>query len=163
MVKVQSYLTKSFLLIFLCFSCNGTIENSEVVNNENQIQDSIPLAKENIQHNEELIKEVAEPIIFKSKMCDYNSKIDSTFLFKAWCYGLDDPSASFQISKKEFFCVDFDGIGPKSYVLQGNNIKISDENYTDEGDIVKLTKDSLHIKWKATEITMKYIVWKDNE
>ncbi|MFD2890723.1 hypothetical protein ACFS5J_01690 [Flavobacterium chuncheonense] len=108
------------------------------------------------------ISELNNAIIFKQDKCDYNSKIDTTVLFKSWAMDLNDPSASFEITKDSFYAVDFDGIGVRSYILKGRNIKISDENYTDEGEITKLTQDSLHVKWKATQITMKYIKWIDN-
>jgi hypothetical protein len=162
MCKINKILVSILILIALFSSCKDTaVEKTEEEKTNLGIKDTLKKSKKIISI--EPILQLEIPLNFKNKNCEYNSKIDSTFLFKAWAIDLKDPSASFQISSNDFFAVDFNGIGERSYILKNKNIKISEGKYNDEGEIVKLTKDSLYIKWKSAGSTMKYIEWKDIE
>lgn len=150
-----------FILITICINgCRNISKNEE--NSNSSSTESIVKQNGKFLKPEQQIKILENYIVFKNNKSDYKSKIDTTYLFKTWAMDLKDPSASFQISSKDLLAIDFDGIGERSYVIKDMNIKIYDGNFTDEGDILRLTKDSLYITWKATGITVRYVEWKDN-
>ena len=51
--------------------------------------------------------------------------------------------------------------GEIGYSLIGNQLKLIDGEYIDLGEITKLNNDTLQIKWKATELVIDYVVWKN--
>jgi hypothetical protein len=158
MGKINNNFFAIVMTVIMISSCKDKMKNE---NYNLTIKDTFKKSIKTVSN--EPILQLEAPLTFKYKNCEYNSKIDSTFLFKAWAMDLTDPSASFQISSKDFFAVDFNGIGERNYILNNKNIKIFDGKYADEGEIIKLTKDSLYIKWKSVGSIMKYIEWKDVE
>ena len=147
-----------FAIIGILIGCNSSNNKENQVNvseKEIKIDDSV----------EEIIKSsdnnFSKKIKFKNALCEYNSELDTIFLFKAWVGDPNGPSADFEISSKSFYKVDFDGIGEIGYSLIGNQLKLIDGEYIDLGEITKLKNDTLQIKWKATELVIDYVVWKN--
>lgn len=146
------------LAIILFSGCNLSNNKENQVNvseMEIKIDDSV---KENIKSS---VTNLSKKFKFKNPLCEYNSELDTILLFKAWVGDPNGPSADFEISSKSFYKVDFDGIGEIGYSLIGNQLKLIDGEYFDLGEITKLNNDTLQIKWKATELVIDYVVWKN--
>jgi hypothetical protein len=95
--------------------------------------------------------------------CNSNKQISTEFeinldlVYGVWAFEKSDPHASFMINKDEFYIVDYDGDGSIKYTLKGNQLKIFYDEFTQWGKITSVTKDSLKIKWRDTEIETKYV------
>lgn len=88
-----------------------------------------------------------------------NSKFDMELLFGIWTYNPEGPHADFQLTKKSFYVVDYDGDGNMTYIINQDTIKVYFEDYVSIGVIKKVTKDTLKIDWDENGITNCY-KWK---
>ena len=152
---------KKSLLIFYVFfaiSCNrnGNVEEIKIKNStfkkkENIIIDTISETKsdrENIQN-----------IYISNKSKIVKSKFDLELLFGIWTYDPEGPHADFELTRKSFFVVDYDGNGHMPYIINQDTIKVFYSDYISVGIIKNATKDTLKIDWDENGTT-NYVKWK---
>jgi hypothetical protein len=84
-----------------------------------------------------------------------NIEIDSTLLYGIWD-STKGGDADFRITEKEFYLVDF--FERSEYKINGNLIKINGSDFYENGLILKVSEDSLKIKWIELDIVVDY--WK---
>ncbi|KUJ62097.1 hypothetical protein AR687_08710 [Flavobacteriaceae bacterium CRH] len=87
------------------------------------------------------------------------SKFDLALLFGIWTYDPEGPHADFDLTKKSFYVVDYNGDGDMPYIINKDTIKVFYNDYTSVGIIQKATKDTLQINWDKNGIT-NYTKWK---
>ena len=80
-------------------------------------------------------------------------------LFGIWASDPDGPHADFELTKKSFYVVDYDGDGAMPYILNHDTIKVFYEDYVRVGIIKSVTKDTLKIDWGGNGI-VNCIKWK---
>lgn len=97
------------------------------------------------------------PLIFMSCKSDKEINIDTSLLYGVWAFDIYDPHAVFLISKDKFQFADIDRFGIVDYDLDGNELTIYNKGFIQWGKITSITKDSLKIKWRDTEIETKYV------
>lgn len=90
-----------------------------------------------------------------------NTKLDTKKLFAIWTNDPNGPHADFEITKKFFSVVDYDGNGDMPYELIGNHLKIYYNDFIQEGEIISVDKDTLKIKWREIENVNRYVKWKE--
>lgn len=154
-IKLNIFLFAIIGILLGCNSKNKQEKSKDTTEKEIKFEDTVKEIVKSQDYN------LTNRIKFKNVLCEYNSEIDTILLFKPWVADPNGPSADFEISSKSFYKVDFDGIGEISYSLIGNQLKLNDGKYIDEGEITKLNNDTLQIKWKATEMIIDYVVWKN--
>lgn len=88
------------------------------------------------------------------------SKFDLELLFGIWTYDPEGPHADFELTKKSFYVVDYDGNGDMPYIINEDTIKVYYNDYTSVGVIKNATKDTLKINWDENGIT-NYTKWKN--
>ena len=98
---------------------------------------------------------VKHPILSK-----INSKLDTALLFGIWTIDPNGPHADFVISKNSYYIVDYDGDGDMPYELNGNDLKIYFKDFTQDGKILSVDRDSLKINWKHSDNVENYVRWK---
>ncbi len=86
-------------------------------------------------------------------------KFDSKLLFGIWTLDPDGPHADFELTKKSFYLVDYDGDGAMPYIIDQDTIKVYFNDYCSIGLIKNATKDTLKIDWDENGIT-NYVKWK---
>jgi hypothetical protein len=85
------------------------------------------------------------------------AKIDTTLLYGVWDSERGG-DADFRITKKEFYLVDF--FETSEYKIEGNKIEIKGSEFFQNGEILKMSEDSLKIRWIEQDIIVDY--WKFN-
>lgn len=90
-----------------------------------------------------------------------NPIIDTTSLFRIWTKYTDAPHATFVISSKAFYVVDYDGDGSMPYILNRDSLTIYYNDFIQKGRIINVTKDTLTIKWSDTKSSTHYLEWKN--
>lgn len=90
-----------------------------------------------------------------------NTKLDTNLLFGIWTSDPKGSHADFEISNKSFFVVDYDGDGDMPYELIDNNLLIYYNDFTYEGHIISVDKDTLKIIWEDVEHVTSYVKWKN--
>ena len=86
------------------------------------------------------------------------NKIDKTLIYGIWD-STKGGDADFRITENEFYLVDF--FESSEFILDGNLIKIKGSQYYENGVILKVSKDSLKIKWVELNVTVNYWKFKD--
>lgn len=149
---MKKYLFIVCLIILV--SCNKTestkekhVENSILSKKENKIVESISEKNSAIEN-----KRPKQSKIIKSKF-------DLNLLFGIWASDPDGPHADFELTKKSFYVVDYDGDGAMPYILNHDTIKVFYEDYVRVGIIKSVTKDTLKIDWGGNGI-VNCIKWK---
>lgn len=88
-----------------------------------------------------------------------NSAFSNKDLFGIWTIDPAGPHADFELTKKSFYIVDYDGNGDMIYEIIGNKINIFHQNErVQTGLISKAKNDSLVIYWANGEYTT-YVRW----
>lgn len=129
--------THLFLLVLIIFS---SCRNEEVKDNGKALEKKVTTETEN---DTEIVK--------------------STFplenIYGIWSENLNNPHADFEITKRSFYIVDYDGNGDMEYELYDNKIKVYYPDSEQEGIIKKAENDSLIIYWSSGQYAT-YVRWK---
>lgn len=88
-----------------------------------------------------------------------NPKFDLNLLFGIWTYDPNGPHADFELTKKSFYVVDYDGNGDMPYIINHDTIKVYYKDYEIVGLIRSVTKDTLKIDWDKNGI-VNCVKWK---
>lgn len=150
-------------LLFICFliaiSCKrnesvneNNFDNSTLKKKESKIVETI--SKEDIDIGN--IQNIDRPK--QSKII--KSKFDTKLLFGIWTYDPEGPNADFELSKKSFYVVDYDGTGDMPYIIKHDSIKVYYNDYVSVGIVKNVTKDTLKIDWDKNGTT-NYVKWKN--
>ncbi|EKT3967338.1 hypothetical protein [Flavobacterium crassostreae] len=152
---------KKYLLIIcmlIAISCQKkasvketNIENSTLPKNENRIVETISEKNTDIESVQNIDRPKQSEII--------KSKYDSKLLFGIWTYDPKGPHADFELTKKSFYVVDYDGDGDMPYIINQDTIRVYYNDYVSVGIIKNATKDTLKIDWDESGIT-NYVKWK---
>ena len=88
-----------------------------------------------------------------------NPKFDLELLFGIWTYDPEGPHADFELTKKSFYVVDYDGDGNMPYIINQDTLKVFYKDYVSVGIIKGVTKDTLKIDWDKNGI-VNCVKWK---
>ena len=88
-----------------------------------------------------------------------NTKLDTALLFGVWTSDSNGPHADFDLTRKSFFVVDYDGNGDMPYELTDDKLKIYYNDFIQEGKVLFIGKDTLKIMWKDFDNINKYVRW----
>jgi|GEM_PF-4869446 len=93
----------------------------------------------------------------KSEINDF--KYSKELLFKKWMHDLNDNNYAFEFTDKSFL-INYDRVISVPYIINHDSIEIFEyhDSETSKGKIIKLTSDSLVIKW-ITEDVNRYTVF----
>jgi len=135
-----------------------TIVNSKYYYNGTKLLKQIDQKKEEM--DAETVRQVSDFYLVYGKESNEsrNSDIDSTLLYGIWD-STKGGDADFRITENEFYLVDF--FERSEYKINGNLIKIIGSDFYENGLILKVTKDSLKIKWVELDVVVDY--WKFNK
>jgi hypothetical protein len=147
-----------FICVLIGISCakkesvkDAKIENSTIPKTENRIVETISEKNAVIQS----VQNIDRP-----KQCKIiKTKFDLKLLFGIWTYNPEGPHADFQLTKKSFYVVDYDGDGAMPYIINQDTIKVYYKDFISVGIIKNATKDTLKIDWDENGIT-NYVKWK---
>ena len=143
------------LIIISCAKKESTKEtnreNAKIQKTENRIVETV--SEKNI--DSESIINSDRPR--QSKII--KSKFDLKLLFGIWTYDPEGPHADFQLTKKSFYVVDYDGDGDMPYIINQDTIKVYYNDYVGVGIIKSVTKDTLKIDWDKNGI-VNCVKWK---
>ena len=89
-----------------------------------------------------------------------NPRFDLNLLFGIWTYDPNGPHADFELTKKSFYVVDYDGNGDMPYSINQDTIKVYYPDYISIGIIKSVTKDTLKIEWDKTAV-INCVKWKE--
>jgi hypothetical protein len=89
-----------------------------------------------------------------------NPKFDLELLFGIWTYDPKGPHADFELTKKSFYVVDYDGDGDMPYIINQDTLKVFYKDYVSVGIIKGVTKDTLKIDWDKNGI-VNCVKWKE--
>lgn len=89
-----------------------------------------------------------------------NPKFDLELLFGIWTYDSQGPHADFELTKKSFYVVDYDGDGDMPYIINQDTLKVFYKDYVSVGIIKDVTKDTLKIDWDNNGI-VNCVKWKE--
>jgi len=138
-------MTKLFIVVFICFmslSCSRK-EKAQIT----EVTDSLPAMK---------IKATAtvDTATVKGSII-----INPELLYGIWTLDNNGPHADFELTKKSFYVVDYDGDGTMPYKISNDTITVNYPDYNNIGIIRKVMKDTLIINWNnGSDIT--YFKWK---
>lgn len=90
-----------------------------------------------------------------------NPTIDTAQLFRIWTLDPDGPHADFRIQKEHFYVVDYDGDGRMPYIFKKDSLTIYYNDFIQKGRVLKVTKDTLIIKWDDADEPTSYIEWRN--
>ena len=148
-----------FIFVLLVVSCTKkestkkeNIENSKIPKTENRIVETVSEKNTDIKSVQNIDRPKQSKII--------KSKFDLNLLFGIWTYDPEGPHADFQLTKKSFYVVDYDGDGDMPYLINQDTIKVYYNDYISVGIIKNATKDTLKIDWDENGIT-NYVKWKE--
>ncbi|PKH69103.1 hypothetical protein CXF59_02250 [Flavobacterium sp. ALD4] len=88
-----------------------------------------------------------------------NPKFNLKLLYGIWTYDLEGPHADFELTKKSFYVVDYDGNGDMPYIINQDTITVYYPDYVSVGIIKSVTKDTLKIDWDKNGI-VNCVKWK---
>lgn len=151
---------KYFLIIcvLIIISCKkndiakeATIENTTSQKKENKTIETVSEKNTNIESVPNNDRPKQSKII--------NSKFDLELLFGIWTLDPKGPHADFDLTKKSFYVVDYDGNGDMPYIINQDTIKVYYTDFISVGIIKNVTKDTLKIDWDQNGTT-NYIKWK---
>jgi hypothetical protein len=109
------------------------------------------------EYNTDLDKNIERPE--KSEI--FNTKLDTTELFKIWTLDPDGPHADFWFKRTEFYVVDYDGDGAMPYILKGDSLTIFYNDFIQKGKIIKIDNVTLKIHWNDSENPTEYVEWEN--
>jgi hypothetical protein len=89
-----------------------------------------------------------------------NPKFNLKLLFGIWTYDPEGPHADFELTKKSFYVVDYDGNGDMPYIINRDTITVYYPDYVSVGIIKSVTKDTLKIDWDKNGI-VNCVKWKE--
>ena len=148
-----------FIFVLIIISCTkkestkkANIEKSTIDKTENRIVETVSEKNTDIEN----VQNIEQPK--QSKII--NPKFDSKLLFGIWTYDPEGPHADFQLTKKSFYVVDYDGNGDMHYLINKDTIKVYYKDFISVGIIKNATKDTLKIDWDENGIT-NYVKWKE--
>jgi hypothetical protein len=148
-----------FIFVLIVISCakkestkKANLEKSTIHKTENRIVETVSEKNTDI----ESVQNIEQPK--QSKII--NPKFDSKLLFGIWTYDPDGPHADFQLTKKSFYVVDYDGNGDMPYLINQDTIKVYYNDFISVGIIKNATKDTLKIDWDENGI-INYVKWKE--
>lgn len=98
--------------------------------------------------------------IERCRFSTVKTELDTTLLFGIWTSDLDGPHADFELTRKSFYVVDYDGNGDMPYELLDRNLKIYYNDFIQEGKVISVDKDTLKINWKGFDVVNSYERWK---
>ncbi len=152
---------KKYLLIIcvlIAISCKKkesaketNIENSTLPKIENRIVETVSEKNTDIESTQNIDRPKLSKIV--------KSKFDIKLLFGIWTNDPEGPHADFELSKKSFYVVDYDGNGDMPYIINEDSLKVYYNDFVSVGIIKKVTKDTLKIDWDENGIT-NYVKWK---
>jgi hypothetical protein len=93
-----------------------------------------------------------------------NSKFPADKLFGIWVEdpGPETPHATFQLTEKSFFVVDYDGDGDMPYVIKGDSITVYFNDFITKGKIIESKNNGeLKIHWEDSDTPTTYYTWKN--
>lgn len=156
--KVALFLMSLFFIVHS--SCNNektaTSGKDALERNDSLNQDGENAIDSSKSKSSSVVDEhVKHPIASK-----INTKLDTALLFGIWTINPNGPHADFVLSKNSYYVVDYDGDGDMPYELKGNDLKIYFKDFTQEGKILSVDKDSLKINWKNSDNAENYVRWK---
>lgn len=76
-----------------------------------------------------------------------------------WTVDPNGPHADFEINKKYYFLVDFEGNANVVYTIKSDTISVYLKDNISKGIILKARSDSLQIAWDNQDLTT-YVRWK---
>jgi hypothetical protein len=88
-----------------------------------------------------------------------HTKLDTGLLFGIWANDPKGPHADFQLTRKSFYVVDYDGNGDMPYQINDNIIKIYYNDFIQEGNIISVGKDTLKVLWKGSDRSNDFVRW----
>jgi len=88
-----------------------------------------------------------------------NPKYSPESLYGIWTLDNNGPHADFELTKKSFYVVDYDGDGNMPYTLKHDTLTVMYADYKSIGIIKKVVKDTMVINWDNTSDVV-YITWK---
>jgi len=88
-----------------------------------------------------------------------NPKFAPELLYGIWTLDNDGPHADFELTKKSFFVVDYDGDGDMPYTISHDTLTVKYKDYTTVGIIKKAVKDTMVINWDNGSDVI-YFIWK---
>lgn len=150
---------KYFLIYFtyvLIISCVEKQNKVDIVNKQTPTKYSNKKYKSSTLKNidSESVNNISKP----KKSNIIHSKYLLHNIFGIWTYDLTGPHADFQLDKKAFFIVDYDGDGSMPYVLNHDTLKVYYDDFVTIGIIKKANNDSLSIVWDANRV-IHYVRW----
>lgn len=145
----------SLIILVSCKKTESTkekiVKNSIFPKKENRIIETVSKKNTDIESIENINRPKQTKII--------KSKFDLKLLFGIWTYDPEGPHADFELTKKSFYVVDYDGDGHMPYVLNHDTIKVYYNDYVRIGIIKSVTKDTLKIDWDKNGI-INCVKWK---
>jgi hypothetical protein len=137
---------------------NDTIVNSEYYYDGIKLVKQIDLKKEKI--DAETVRQASQFYLVygKDKTEFKKNRFDKAMLFGVWD-STKGGDADFRITENDFYLVDF--FERSEYKINGNLIKIIGSDYYENGLILKVSEDSLKIKWVELDVIVDY--WKFNK
>ena len=137
---------------------NDTVVYSEYYYDRIKLVKQIDLKKEKM--DAETVRQASEFYLVygKDKTEFKKNRFDKTMLFGVWD-STKGGDADFRITENDFYLVDF--FERSEYKINGNLIKIIGSNYYENGLILKVSEDSLKIKWVELDVVVDY--WKFNK
>lgn len=150
---------KLFIIcLIILVSCKKTertkekiVETSILPKKEHRVVDRVSEKNTDIESLENINRPKQSKII--------KSKFDLRLLFGIWTYDPDGPHADFELTKKSFYVVDYNGDGDMPYVLNQDTIKVYYNDYVGIGIIKSVTKDTLKIDWDKNGV-VNCVKWK---
>ena len=88
-----------------------------------------------------------------------NPKYSPESLYGIWTLDNNGPHADFELTKKSFYVVDYDGDGNMPYTLKGDTLTVMYADYKSTGVLKKVVKDTMVINWDNSG-DIVYITWK---
>ncbi|KIA94696.1 hypothetical protein OA93_19615 [Flavobacterium sp. KMS] len=147
-----------FISILILVSCKKS-ENIEKNNTRNVVSQEESSTINNAVSDENADIEDKQNIGVPKESRIIKSKFDTKLLFGIWTNDPEGPHADFDLSKKSFYVVDYDGDGDMPYLINEDSIKVYYNNFISIGIIQNVTKDTLKIDWDKNGITV-YSRWK---
>jgi len=137
---------------------NDTVVYSEYYYDRIKLVKQIDLKKEKM--DAETVRQASEFYLVygKDKTEFKKNRFDKAMLFGVWD-STKGGDADFRITENDFYLVDF--FERSEYKINGNLIKIIGSNYYENGLILKVSEDSLKIKWVELDVVVDY--WKFNK
>ena len=140
---------KLFISIFICLLAISCAKDKKTQTTK-AVTDSLPLKKSK-EKSTVKIANIKDPVI--------NPKFDLELLYGIWTVDNNGPHADFELTKKSFYVVDYDGDGSMPYMINYDTITVKYPDYNNIGIIKKVVKDTLIINWNSG-VDVTYFTWK---